>query len=82
MFKQSKGLSDAPEDNRPKLSYPQAAIWQWSSAGKVDGITGNVDLNVCYEDFSETEAPSEKGYLTLDETRALIKELGYSGIIL
>ena len=42
----AEGLSDAPEDNRPKLNYPQAAIWQWSSAAKVEGITGNVDLNV------------------------------------
>lgn len=26
-------------------------IWQYSSKGKVDGITGNVDMNVCYRDF-------------------------------
>jgi len=27
------------------------AIWQYSSSGKVDGISGNVDMNYCYEDF-------------------------------
>ena len=78
-----KGLSDAPEDNRPKLSYPQAAIWQWSSAGKVDGITGNVDLNVCYEDFAPPypdDGPKD-GYVTLDELGNLLRENGVQGII-
>lgn len=27
------------------------AIWQYSSSGKVDGISGNVDMNYCYADF-------------------------------
>ena len=26
-------------------------IWQYSSAGKVSGISGNVDMNYCYRDF-------------------------------
>lgn len=26
-------------------------IWQYSSKGKVDGISGNVDVNECYRDF-------------------------------
>ena len=26
-------------------------IWQYSSTGKVNGITGNVDMNICYRDF-------------------------------
>lgn len=26
-------------------------IWQYSSVGKVPGISGNVDTNVCYRDF-------------------------------
>lgn len=28
-----------------------AELWQYSSKGKVDGISGNVDLNVAYVDF-------------------------------
>lgn len=28
-----------------------AAIWQYSSKGKVDGISGNVDMNIAYVDF-------------------------------
>ena len=27
------------------------AIWQYSSKGKVAGINGNVDLDICYKDF-------------------------------
>ena len=26
-------------------------IWQYTSKGKVDGIKGNVDLNICYRDI-------------------------------
>lgn len=34
-------------------SKPSVAcdIWQYSSTGKVNGITGNVDMNICYRDF-------------------------------
>lgn len=73
-----KALTDAPRDNRQKLSYPQAAIWQWSSAGRIDGINGNVDLNVCYAEFDA--AKESKGYITLDDARTLIKNMGYDGI--
>lgn len=27
-------------------------MWQYSSKGKVNGITGNVDMNYCYVDYS------------------------------
>ena len=27
-------------------------MWQYTSSGKVDGIVGNVDKNLCYKDFS------------------------------
>lgn len=27
------------------------AVWQHSEKGKVDGISGNVDLDICYKDF-------------------------------
>lgn len=26
-------------------------IWQYSSSGRVNGISGNVDMNICYRDF-------------------------------
>ena len=70
-----KTLTDAPKDNRSKLSYPQAAIWQWSSNGRVDGINAKVDLNVCYETYP---ASPKKEYLTLAD----IKAMGYKGFII
>lgn len=39
-------------------------IWQYSSTGKVDGVSGNVDMNIWYGDFSNSEysnsAPQEE----------------------
>ena len=77
-----KALTDAPKDNRQKLSYPQAAIWQWSSAGRIDGIVGNVDLNVMYDDLSSAAPTPDKGYITLAEAKALLQAQGYAGIVL
>lgn len=75
-----KVLSDAPRNNRDLLSYPQAAIWQWSSTGNIDGVLGNVDLNICYDTFES--ASGDKGYISMDEAKKIITALGYAGIIL
>lgn len=40
---------------KPAPSQPLVA-WQYTSKGRVDGITGPVDLNVCYIPFWETQA--------------------------
>jgi GH25 family lysozyme M1 (1,4-beta-N-acetylmuramidase) len=35
-----------------KLNYSgSVGIWQHSEKGSVDGINGNVDLDICYKDF-------------------------------
>ena len=35
-----------------QTNYSSAyALWQYSEKGKVDGISGNVDLDTCYKDF-------------------------------
>lgn len=36
------------------------AMWQYTSDGQVDGITGKVDLDLCLTDFSEWNAPEEE----------------------
>lgn len=77
-----KVLTDVPRSNRSKLSYPQAVIWQWSSSGSIDGIKGNVDLNVCYEQFFVEDEPVKRDYISLEEAKKIIKELGYDGIVL
>ena len=33
-------------------------MWQYSSTGKVAGIEGNVDLNLCFYDYSQPDAPA------------------------
>ena len=40
-------------------------IWQYTSVGKINGISGNVDLNECYRDF-----PAEIGGTTTPSTPA------------
>lgn len=37
-----------------EIYYPYAfKVWQYSDTGTVDGITGNVDLNIGFEDFAD-----------------------------
>lgn len=45
-------LAEWPSD--PNFENPPACgIWQYTSKGKVDGIKGNVDMNITYNDYSE-----------------------------
>lgn len=50
-------LADNPpaDKYKPAPSQPLVA-WQYTSKGRVDGITRPVDLNVCYIPFWETQA--------------------------
>lgn len=47
--------NDVCQDDRPY------GIWQYSEAGRVDGIDGNVDCNWCYKDYvnGEDTTPEE-----------------------
>lgn len=74
-------LLGAPKNNREKLSYPTADIWQWSSTGRIDGIIGNVDLNVCYVKFAD-KTVKDLGYITFDEAKEILSNLGYRGIVI
>jgi hypothetical protein len=38
------------ENVKPESVSPYD-IWQYSWKGDVDGITGHVDMNICYKDF-------------------------------
>ena len=44
-------------DYRGYNGYGQTSMWQYSSSGKVNGISGNVDMNYCYKDFYTPPAP-------------------------
>ena len=41
--------------NKPSYATRNMHIWQDSSKGIVQGITGNVDTDICYHDFSVIE---------------------------
>jgi len=43
------------EDYRPAVESGKLWGWQFTSAGRVDGIKGNVDLDVSYYDIKDTE---------------------------
>lgn len=64
------GLNDGKLDEKYNPQIAGMIGWQYTSAGTVAGISGNVDLNVWYEDNapgnsdSETAAPATK---TIDE---------------
>ena len=45
----------AQYSNKCSYSGSDLAIWQYSSSGKIDGISGNVDLDYCYKDYTSTE---------------------------
>lgn len=44
------GKNDGMPHDKPNISSAYD-IWQYTSAGKIDGINGNVDMNICYRDF-------------------------------
>lgn len=46
----------AQHEGEAPLFYYQYTIWQYSDTGSVDGINGNVDLNIAFSDFSEYAA--------------------------
>ena len=39
----------------PPLKYPYQ-IWQYSSTGRVNGISGNVDMNIAFTDFGNSSS--------------------------
>lgn len=50
-----------------KLNYSggEVGMWQYSEKGKVDGIGGNVDMDVCYVDYPTViKAAGKNGYKT------------------
>lgn len=53
-------------------------MWQYTSKGKIEGISGNVDMNECYRDFpteilgnKKTDSSSEKVYYTVKKNDTL-----------
>lgn len=49
-------LSQDPNDKyKPTVNAGELWGWQYTSSGKVDGIGGNVDLDICYHEIGQVE---------------------------
>lgn len=49
-----------------------ADMWQYSSKGKINGISGNVDVNHCYRDF-----PAEIGTESTEQSTPQLAQVNY-----
>ena len=47
------------ERYRPTVKSGELWGWQFTSSGRVDGISGNVDMNECYYDIKATDVDPE-----------------------
>ena len=58
------------ESNKPNV--PEMIGWQFTSKGDVDGISGNVDMNVWYEEMEgEKEMAVKIGHASIDENKKI-----------
>lgn len=51
-------FADNPDQNYIPVNDRAIWGWQYTSTGRVPGISGNVDLDICYQDPAEAEAPA------------------------
>lgn len=80
--KSAASFADKSENGVTKHEH---TMWQFSSVGKINGISGNVDLNVCYVDYParlEKEQHEKNGVITLSELAAELTARGISHIVL
>lgn len=56
-----------------KLNYPgEAGMWQYSEKGKIDGINGNVDMDISFVNYPEAiRAAGKNGFEKAVETPAV-----------
>ena len=61
------GINDGKPHTKPNIKGMD--IWQYTSVGKVDGIKGNVDMNICYRDVdtSKSDKPNDDKRKTPEE---------------
>ena len=51
-------------DNTPPINYN---LWQYTSVGKLDGINGNVDINIANDDYISNKIPDNTTKKTNEE---------------
>ena len=57
-------------DYRGYNGYGDCEIWQYSSSEKVNGISGNVDVNICYKDYLNNQ-----GDQNMDNSNVKLQQL-------
>ena len=61
----------------PQLNYSgPVGIWQYSSKGRVSGISGDVDMNYAYEDYPTLMGDKNDGVLALKQLLIIAHNLG------
>ena len=69
------GKNDGNLDESYKPDVSGMIGWQYTSRGKVDGINGNVDVNIWYEELEETEGEEDMavkiGHASIDENKKI-----------
>lgn len=58
-----------PEKDKPDYAFPSHA-WQYTDKGKVNGISGNVDMVVCY--FTKEQSDAKNPEVTPDESETIV----------
>lgn len=62
------GIKYSAGDTLPSYNFPYQ-IWQYGSTGRVDGINGNVDLNVGFFTYSGSEVPTSPIKISLPNSK-------------
>lgn len=56
----SYGINNGNPNRRPDI--PRMTAWQYTSQGSVSGISGKVDLDVFYKEYTDTEPDKKSGW--------------------
>ena len=60
------------------VAVTNCEVWQYSDSGKVSGINGNVDMNICYKSFGAAATPAKTTTSTTAQKKTvatLVKEV-------
>ena len=78
----TKGFAENPNEKyKPIVPNGELWGWQYTSSGRVDGISGNVDLNIAYYEIGKKTPvkPTEKPVQKVSDTKMLTIKKGSTG---
>ena len=59
----------------PTPGRSDMAIWQYSSSGAVPGITGEVDMNYCYKDYTTNDDKPQRTTIQMGDTGESVRQI-------